>query len=75
MVLAIAVSVSELVTEPYSRIQEVGCQHFESRALFIAAERRILDLLDLAEEDRIDVAEIAEKTGIESGKLCKCVEF
>jgi hypothetical protein len=51
MVLAIAVSVSELVTEPYSRIQEVGCQHFESRALFIAAERRILDLLDLAEED------------------------
>ncbi|KAL2812961.1 S-adenosyl-L-methionine-dependent methyltransferase [Aspergillus granulosus] len=70
-VLAITGAATELVAEPYSRIQEVGCQYFESRALFIAAERRIPDLLDAAGDDGLEVTEIAEKTGIEARKLSR----
>jgi hypothetical protein len=69
-VLAITGAATELVAEPYSRIQEVACQYFESRALFVAAERRIPDLLARAGEDGLNVGEIAEATGIEERKLC-----
>ncbi|KAL3431736.1 S-adenosyl-L-methionine-dependent methyltransferase [Aspergillus tetrazonus] len=70
-VLAIAGAATELVAEPYSRIQEVACQYFESRALFVAAERRIADLLAGAGEDGLSVGEIAEATGIEERKLSR----
>ncbi|KAL4940293.1 hypothetical protein BDV06DRAFT_230434 [Aspergillus oleicola] len=71
IVLSITGAATELVAEPYSRIQEVACQYFESRALFIAAERRIPDLLEEAGDSGLSVTEIAESTGIESRKLCK----
>ncbi|KAL6231241.1 hypothetical protein BDW75DRAFT_220708, partial [Aspergillus navahoensis] len=70
-ILAITGAATELVAEPYSRIQEVACQYFESRALFIAAERRIPDLLAGAGEDGLSVGEIAEATGIEERKLSR----
>lgn len=70
-ILAATGAISELVVEPYARIQEVGCQYFESRALFIAAERRIPDLLAEAGDDGLDVSTISEKTGIEVAKLGK----
>lgn len=69
-VLAITGSLTELVAEPYSRIQEVGCQYWESRALYIVAERRIPDLLDEAGEEGMDIQDIGKKTGIEYLKLC-----
>lgn len=67
--IAITGAATELVAEPPSRIQEVACQYFESRALFIIAERRIPDLL-AGNEDGLAVTEIAEATGIEAQKLC-----
>ena len=69
-ILAITGSLTEIVAEPYSRIQEVACQYWESRALYIAAERRIPDLLAKAGEDGMDIQEIGQKTGIEYLKLC-----
>lgn len=71
-ILAATGAITELVVEPYSRVQEVGCQYFESRALFIAAERRIPDLLaDAGGDEGLDVETLAQKTGIEAAKLCK----
>lgn len=43
--IALTGTLTELVAEPSLRILEVGCQYWESRALFIACERRIPDLL------------------------------
>ncbi|KAL4963710.1 O-methyltransferase tpcA [Aspergillus stella-maris] len=70
-VLAITGAATELVVEPYSRIQEVACQYFESRALFIAAERLIPDLLEAAGDDGLSVTEIAVSTGLEPRKLSR----
>lgn len=69
-ILAITGAVTELIVEPQSRIQELGCQYLETRALFIVTERRVPDLLDQAGEEGLDVQKLAEKTGIESHKLC-----
>jgi hypothetical protein len=74
-ILAATGAITELVVEPYSRIQEVGCQYFESRALFIAAERRIPDLLAEAGEKGLDVETLAQNTDIESAKLCTHSSF
>ena len=43
--LAAVGMVTELVSDPSSRLLEVSSQYFEARALRIAAERRIPDLL------------------------------
>lgn len=61
---------TELVSEPSGRIIEVACQYWESRALFIAAERRIPDLLAKAGEDGLSSKELADATGVEYLKLC-----
>ena len=49
---------TELIAEPSVRILELGCQYWESRALYIAVERRVADLL----------AEHADGNGNEYGK-------
>lgn len=61
----------ELVSEPHQRIQQVLTQYMESRALFIAAERRIPDLLAEAGEGGLDVETLGQKTKIEHQKLGK----
>ncbi|KAI4225567.1 MAG: hypothetical protein L6R36_003818 [Xanthoria steineri] len=65
----------ELVCEPNQRIQQVLTQFFESRALFIAAERRIPDLLAQAAvvgaAPALDIDALAAKTGIDAGKLSR----
>lgn len=62
----------ELVCETDQRVQQVLLQFFESRALFIAAERQIPDLLAQAAGPApgVDIDAIAAKTGIHAGKLC-----
>lgn len=70
-IYAITGSLIELVAEPWSRVQEVGCQYWESRALYIAAERRIPDLLAEAGEHGMDIQELGQKTGIEYLKLSR----
>ncbi|KAK4653881.1 hypothetical protein QC762_511060 [Podospora pseudocomata] len=61
----------ELVSEPHQRIQQVLTQYMESRALFIAAERRIPDLLAEAGEGGLDVETLGRKTKIEYRKLAR----
>lgn len=68
-ILAITGSLTELVSEPSLRILEVGCQYWESRALYIAAERRIPDRLHNAGDDGVSAKELGAMTGIEHGKL------
>ncbi|KAI1779176.1 hypothetical protein F4818DRAFT_403558 [Hypoxylon cercidicola] len=68
---AISGSLVELVSEPYQRVQQILTQFMESRALFIAAERNIPDLLAEAGDDGLEIKVLAEKTSIESKKLGK----
>ena len=71
--LALTGTLTEPIAEPSLRILEVGCQYCESRALYIAAERRISDLLSAegATPDVIRVNKIGTETEIEPMKLCK----
>ena len=62
-------TLAELVSEPSVRVLELGCQYWESRALYIAAERRIPDALAHAEGAALTAEDLAEKTGIEVRKL------
>ena len=70
-ILAIAGTLTELVSEPPSRVIEVACQYWESRALYIAAERRIPDLLAVAGEHGLSAQGLGKSTGIESLKLSR----
>ena len=67
--LAATGTLAELVSEPSVRVLELGCQYWESRALYIAAERRIPDALVAAEGGSLTAEELSEMTGIEARKL------
>lgn len=67
-ILAIFGTLTELVAEPASRVTEVACAYWESRALYIAAERRIPDLWNTAGEKGMSAEELGKASGIESAK-------
>lgn len=67
--LAAVGTLTELVSEPSVRVIEVACQYWESRALSIAAERRIPDFLAQAGAKGLTVEELGDATGIEPLKL------
>lgn len=69
--LAAAGSIEELVSDPAIRLLSLSSQYFESRALHIAAEHRIADVLHGHEDVGVNVDDIARKIGIEGQKLCK----
>lgn len=71
--LALTGKLTELVAEPSLRIMEVGCQYWESRALFIACERRIPNMLANPQDNQLGVSikVLGEKTGIEADKLSR----
>jgi hypothetical protein len=67
---------TELVSEPSTRILEVATQFQESRALYIAAERRIPDIL--AAKDTTGgtpISEISKEAKIESRKLSRILRY
>lgn len=68
--LAAAGMITELVSEPQSRLLEVSSQYFEARALHIAASHRIPDILAHQGEVGMDIKALSSKVGIESRKLC-----
>jgi hypothetical protein len=70
-ILGAAGMLTEVVGEPNNRLLEVSSQYFESRALHIAAEHRIPDILAGHDEEGVSVGDIGAKIGIESLKLCK----
>ncbi|KAF7593899.1 hypothetical protein BBP40_010601 [Aspergillus hancockii] len=68
--------IAELVSEPSVRILEVATQFQESRALYIAAERRIPDIL--APHDKqggLSVAKISQTASIEKRKLSRILRY
>jgi hypothetical protein len=69
--LSAAGLLTELVSEPRGRLLEVSSQYFEARALHIAADKRVADILAENGSSGVDVQSLAKKLGIESRKLCR----
>ncbi len=68
-IAAIAGKLTELVSEPSARVIEIGCQYWETRALYVAVERRVPDLLAEGDGMGMRIGDIAGRTGIEERKL------
>jgi hypothetical protein len=69
-ILSAAGMLTELASDPSSRLLEVSTQYFEARALHIAAENRIPDLL-AASDEGVTVDELAKSIGCDAAKLCE----
>ncbi|KUI69008.1 Demethylsterigmatocystin 6-O-methyltransferase [Cytospora mali] len=70
--LAASGLLTELVSDPSSRLLEVSSQYFESRALHIAADQRLADVLAKSERQPdvgVDLETLAGISGIEYRKL------
>lgn len=70
-ILSAAGKLTELVSTPSNRLLEVSTQYYEARALHIAAEKRIPDMLVDYDETGVPVKELAVKVGCEPTKLCQ----
>lgn len=68
-ILAAAGSMTELFSDPSGRLLEVSSQYFEARALHIATDQRIPDILAKERENGVHLEKLAVETGIESKKL------
>lgn len=66
---------TELVSDPASRVLEVSSQYNEARCLHIAAELRVADLIDSSPNKEAPVEEITKAIGIEKRKLGQCGEY
>jgi Mlc titration factor MtfA (ptsG expression regulator) len=60
---------TELVSDPSSRLLEVSSQYNEARALHIVAELRVPDVIARKESQQATIEELSEATGIEKRKL------
>ncbi|KAI0541762.1 S-adenosyl-L-methionine-dependent methyltransferase [Xylaria digitata] len=69
---AAAGSIEEIVCDPSLRILGFSSQYLESRALHIAAEHRIADVLD---KQSLHTSDIAQRIGIETGKLSRILRL
>lgn len=70
LLLSAAGSLTELVSDPSTRLLELSSQYFEARALHIVADKRIPDILDESGEKGVDIETLTKRIGIESRKLC-----
>ncbi|KAI0958974.1 hypothetical protein AcV7_004641 [Taiwanofungus camphoratus] len=62
----------DLVQEPQSRLMELANQFHSSRALHVAAERRLADVLSDADPQvGMSIQEISRKVNIDQGKLAR----
>ncbi|TCD63174.1 hypothetical protein EIP91_005871 [Steccherinum ochraceum] len=64
---------NELVLEPRARLMEMALEFYEARALHVAVEAQVADILD-AEGDKergMTAAEISRKTGIKEHKIAR----
>lgn len=69
--LAAAGMLTELVSDPSSRVIEVALQQFEARALHLAAATRVPEILAEKGEKGCGIDEISKRIGVEKKKLCK----
>ncbi|OTA96462.1 hypothetical protein M434DRAFT_374504 [Hypoxylon sp. CO27-5] len=68
-IIAALGSIEELVAEPHLRLVDFAELYFEVRALHVAIEHDIANLLAGAGEDGISVDDLARTTGLEQNKL------
>ncbi|PLN86961.1 S-adenosyl-L-methionine-dependent methyltransferase [Aspergillus taichungensis] len=74
--LSAAGLLTELVSDPSSRLLEVSSQYNEARALHIAAELRVADIIAKSPDQRATIQTISEASGIERrklGRLLRCL--
>ncbi|KAL4915849.1 S-adenosyl-L-methionine-dependent methyltransferase [Aspergillus aurantiobrunneus] len=74
--LSAAGLLTELVSDPSSRLLEVSSQYNEARALHIMAELRVPDAIAKKESQQASLEELSEVTGIEKrklGRLMRCL--
>ncbi|KAL2869086.1 O-methyltransferase tpcA [Aspergillus lucknowensis] len=67
---------TELVSDPSSRLLEVSSQYNEARALHIVAELRVPDVIANTKSQQATIEELSEATGIEKrklGRLMRCL--
>ncbi|KAL7622056.1 hypothetical protein AAE478_007557 [Parahypoxylon ruwenzoriense] len=69
--LAAAGVLTELVSEPQNRLLEVSSQYFEARALHIAADKRVADILAKSKDTGVDIQTLASEVKIEPRKLSR----
>lgn len=61
---------SELVLDPRARLMEMAIEFYEARALHIAAEVRVADILDSGDHEKgMSADEIGRRTGIKAHKI------
>ncbi|CZR56846.1 related to O-methyltransferase [Phialocephala subalpina] len=70
-VLAAVGSLESLVLEPHVHLISMSMSYTIARALHIAAEHNVADLLARAGEEGLHAADLARSTGIEEKKLCR----
>ncbi|MCJ1432684.1 hypothetical protein MMC27_002041 [Xylographa pallens] len=71
ILLAATGKLTELVAEPSSHLLEVSSSYYEARALHIAAEKRIADIIAGAGGAGLSVKDIGHAVGIEHLKLSR----
>ncbi|GAP82680.1 putative o- protein [Rosellinia necatrix] len=69
--LAASGLLTELVSEPQSRLLEVSSQYFEARALHIVVDKRIPDILAKKGNAGVSIQDLASAVGIEARKLSR----
>ncbi len=69
-ILAALGSLESLVLNPHMRLSTLSMSYTTARALHIAAEHNIAELLAQHEDDGVPAAQLAKSTGIEEAKLC-----
>ncbi|KAI5926688.1 S-adenosyl-L-methionine-dependent methyltransferase [Camillea tinctor] len=69
--LSAAGMLTELVSEPQSRILEVSSQYFEARALHVVADKRVPNILAKNGDAGLAISDLASVVHIESKKLSR----
>ena len=69
-ILSAAGKLTESASTPSNRLLEVSTQYFEARALHIAAEKRIPNMLVGFDESGVPVEDLAQQVGCDAAKLC-----
>ena len=71
VLLSASTILEELICNPHFKLITFATQYWASRALHIAAEHRIADVLDTAGAGGMDVAEVEKEINIDKRKLCR----
>ena len=77
-IIAACGAITDLVHDPQLRIFEVAAGFLEARALHIAAEHRVADILDKhggGQNHGVSIDALAEHVGIDDQKLGLCTSF